>query len=274
MHNYKLLSCAPTFLLLSLAAPAFANERAFTYTYQSPVAGPGEAELETWVTYRAGREHYYQRYDTRVEFEGGVMSRLQSALYLNFSAWAQDTPDELTGERYRSSATVFQGISNEWKLSLLDPTADPVGLALYAEGTFGPELTELESKVILDKDFGAITTAVNAVGEYEWEHRGPGVRYTYALFEADLGVSMKLNQTLSLGGELSVPFRFYQTAPPGASSNAVVYLGPTLAARLGKFWVSTSAVVQIAAPYGASSGVLNLEDHERFQVRSIWGFHL
>lgn len=262
------------FVAMGLTASVSANERAFSYTYESAVAAPGQAELETWVTYRAGRDNYYQRYDTRVEFEGGLLPGLQTALYLNFSAFARDIPDELTGERYRSSTTVFQGVSSEWKVSLLDPVADPLGLALYAEGTFGPQLTELEAKVILDKSHGDVSAAFNLVGEYEWEHSAPDVRYSYGLVEADLGVSLRLSQAFSLGAELSAPFRFYETAPPGASNNGVVYFGPVLAARFGKFWITTSALAQAFAIVGKTSGTLNLEDHERYQVRSIWGFHL
>src|SRR5581483_9323147 len=52
---------------VSLTRPALANERHFTYTYESGVLPPGAREVELWSTYRTGRHEYYTELDHRAE---------------------------------------------------------------------------------------------------------------------------------------------------------------------------------------------------------------
>jgi len=265
---------AVTSAAMLAAGSALATERNFTYTYESGVLAPGQTELEPWVTFRVGREQYFHRYDIRTEFEGGIVPKLQTSLYLNFSSTALDTADPVTGESFRTQSFAFQGVSNEWKYQLSDPLADPIGSALYVEGTFAPQRTELEAKVILDKSFGRAIAAFNLVGEYEWEWASRDTTYTYVLIEADLAGAYALSEVISAGVELNAPFRFYGTAPPGAEDNGVLYAGPVLSARFERWWLTTTFLTQLVALKNPTSGALNLAEHERFQVRTVWGFHL
>src|SRR5262249_54803520 len=131
-----------------------------------------------------------------------------------------------------------------------------------------------EVKTILDKHVGGVIVAFNLVGEYEWEYADSDTTYTYALFEADLGAAYELSNAVSLGLELNAPFKFYGTAPPGAEDNGVLNAGPAFRARFDGWWVATSVLAQVVALKHATSDHLNLEEHERFQIRTIWGFHL
>ena len=63
-----------------------AQDRLFTYTYQSSVLNKGQRELESWNTLRTGREDYYARYDNRTEYEIGLGNNLQTAFYLNLTS--------------------------------------------------------------------------------------------------------------------------------------------------------------------------------------------
>jgi hypothetical protein len=65
---------------LSAPLPVLANERHFTYTYESAVPPPGGRELELWSTFRNDRTGYYSRLDQRAEFEVGISDRLLSQL--------------------------------------------------------------------------------------------------------------------------------------------------------------------------------------------------
>src|SRR5262245_5114486 len=79
--------------LLALASTpprAEANERHFTYTYETAVLPQGAKELEFWTTPRLGREDYFARFDQRLEFEVGLTNRLQTSVYLNMDAVTQD----------------------------------------------------------------------------------------------------------------------------------------------------------------------------------------
>jgi hypothetical protein len=259
------------FILVStLALVAGATDRSFTYTYETPVAEPGHAEIEPWVTYRTGRDEHFNRYDLRLEYEGGVVRGLQTALYLNFAAQSEDQFDELTQERFRQQSFAFTGVSSEWKYQLTDPVADPIGSALYLEGTFAPQRTELEAKVLLDKRVGPFVTAMNLVGEYEWEYPSHEETTRYAQVEVDLAAGVEATKALVVGVEVNAPTHLPESGP----TSSVVNLGPALAAHLDRWWVATTFLMQVAALKNPTSGNLNLERYERFQVRTIWGFHL
>lgn len=257
-------------LVTALASSAAATDRSFTYTYETPVAAPGHSEIEPWVTYRTGKDEHFNRYDLRVEYEGGVLPGLQTALYMNFSATSEDQFDELTGERYRSQTFAFTGVSNEWKYQLSDPVADPLGTALYLEGTFAPQKTELEAKVLLDKRMGPLILAMNLVGEYEWEYPAKDETERYAEIEVDLAAGVEATKALVVGLEVNAPTHLPESGP----ESSVVNMGPALAAHLDRWWVATTFLMQVAALKNPTSGSLNLERYERFQVRTVWGFHL
>ena len=63
-----------------------AQDRLFTYTYQSGVLNSGQREIEVWNTFRTGRTDYFARLDNRTEFEIGLGKNLQTAFYLNLTS--------------------------------------------------------------------------------------------------------------------------------------------------------------------------------------------
>lgn len=254
----------------SLAGAVGATDRSFTYTYETPVAEPGHAEIEPWVTYRTGRDEHYNRYDLRIEYEGGVVPRLQTALYMNFRAISQDSFDEVTGERFRTQSFDFAGVSNEWKYQLTDPVADPIGSALYLEGTLAPQKTEVEAKVLLDKRIGPAILALNLVGEYEWEYPSKEETERILELEVDLAAGVEATKGFVVGAEVNAPAEL----PEEGRSSAVVNIGPAIAAHFDRWWLATTFLMQVGALKNPTSGGLNLEEYERFQLRTIWGFHL
>jgi hypothetical protein len=261
----------PTFLCaLALTTTAHATDRSFAYTYETPVAAPGQAEIEPWVTYRTGRDEHYNRYDLRLEFEGGVLPKLQTALYMNFSSVSEDSFDEVTGERFRTQSFNFTGVSNEWKYQLTDPVADPIGTALYLEGTLAPQKTEVEAKFLIDKRIGPGVFAMNLVGEYEWEYPSSEETRRILELEVDVAGGVEVAKGLVIGAEVNAPAELPETGP----TSAVVNAGPALAAHFDRWWLATTFLMQVAALKRPTSGALNLEEYERFQLRTIWGFHL
>ncbi len=75
-------------ILLALAnfVQVNAQDRLFTYTYQSTVLNKGQRELEIWNTMSTGRNDFYSRLDNRTEFEIGLGHNLQTAFYLNLTS--------------------------------------------------------------------------------------------------------------------------------------------------------------------------------------------
>lgn len=250
------------FLILAVsAAVAAASERHFTYTYESAVLRPGARELEPWNTFRLGQSGFYSRLDTRLEAELGLTDRLQTSLYLNLKAQSADTPDG------RSSSTELEGISSEWKLKLSDPVADRAGVALYGELSAGPSEVELEGKLILDKRVGRFLGALNLVAEREWNFEEPETERETKL-EVDAAGCWFLTPRLTAGLELR---SHTVVPPPGEPTRSALFLGPTLSYAREGWWVAASVLPQVWAPAGASDGHLDLVEHQRVEVRILFG---
>jgi hypothetical protein len=254
---------AAVWAILLVSGHAAGSERHFTYTYESAVLAPGELEIEPWTTLRAGRDDYYQRYDLRLEFELGVVEALQTALYWNFTSVAADV-DDGAGNTVRETVTEFAGVSNEWKLRLSDAIADPIGSALYLEGTAAPAEAEIEAKVIVDKRFGDFLVAFNAVAEYEWEFEAPGETEKKLVLAPVLGAGYFVTPQFVAGIELRAHADF---AGGTDYEHTAIFAGPALAYAGGGWWTAFTLLPQIPADP-------ELESHERLEARLLLGFHV
>ncbi|HET7541029.1 MAG TPA: hypothetical protein VFK05_14195 [Polyangiaceae bacterium] len=264
----------PLFALLFLGASlsatslAQATERHFTYTYESGVLAPGHVELEPWTTVRVGRDDFYSRIENRLEFELGLTERLQTSLYLNTAATAQDSNEG--GVTTRQQSFELSSISSEWKLKLSDPTAHPLGSALYFEGSYGNSEAELEAKVILDKRIGNLVLATNLVGELEFEFAEPGETEKEAAFELDLGAAYFITRSVTLGAEL----RPTMVLAEGELESVAFYGGPTLSTAYDGWWTALTVLPQLYSPKNEQGRKLDLAHNERVQIRVLLGMHL
>jgi hypothetical protein len=239
--------------LLLLALPAHANERRFTYTYDTLTLPMEAREIEPWTTIRPMRGMLEM--EQRVELEFAVTPRLMSAFYLNWSAGMH--------------ATSFDGISSEWKWNLLSRQVAPVGLALYAEGSVGPQESELEAKVLLDKEMGPVLLAYNLVGEAELEAEmeGDGVEMEpeYVL-ENDLGVSLKVGPAA-----VGVEVRNHTEFPEGEFEHSAFFVGPTVAYASTGWWSALTVLPQVYAIQDEPG--LVMDEHSMIEARLLFGFH-
>ena len=268
MRTRLFFLAAAALAAVSAASPAGATSRRFTYTHESLVLNKGDVELEPWTTVRNGREDFYRRFDQRIEFEVGLAQRLQTAFYFNFSAIAQDVaPDD------RESEIEWGGVSNEWKYKLLDPVADPVGMALYLEWGLAPTEAELEFKLILDKRAGDWLTAFNAVVEPEWEYESDETKREIT-FEFDLAAAYLFSPAFSLGAEMR---NHNAWVPDVGHEYSALYLGPVASYAAESWWASLTVLPQIAKLKGSEADQGNnlvLSDHEKLEVRLIFGVDL
>ena len=242
---------------LLAAATAHANERHFTYTYDTLVLPRGIREVEVWTTLRPRDEGLL--IDNRVELELPVTDRLLTSLYLNSTS----SPDG-----------VQTSVSNEWKLQLVNPTVKPVGLALYGEVGLAPSETELEAKILLDHHSEKFLVAYNLVGEVEFEREfeaGEGEVEEEYVVENDLGIAFLPVHNLSVGLEI----RNHNEFPEGEFEHAVFFAGPTLGFTSEDFWVAATALPQIGAFMDDGDGETQwgreLEEHESFNGRVLVG---
>ena len=156
MQKDSILKSISILVFFNIAFVSRAQDRIFTYAYQSTVLNKGQREIEIWNTVRTGREDFYARLDHRSEFEIGLGRKLQTAFYLNLTAKTRTTEEDASKSLHTENEISF---SNEWKLKLMDPVANPFGLALYGEYGIGSNEFELEGKLILDKRISNLTIA-------------------------------------------------------------------------------------------------------------------
>ncbi len=258
-HSSLLLLAAT---LLSWTSPARCNERAFAYTYETPVLELGQVEIEPWFTSSMGRDAYYMRLDHRMELEWGLGRGVQSALYLNFRAQAHDDGTAMAKE------TKFRGFSHEFKFALSDPYTDPLGVGLYVEYGVQAHEFELEGKVLLDKEIGPVLLAFNAVGEAELKPQALGEDpEVEAKLIFLLGASFKISDRVRLGLEV----RELNVFEHGEAELALLNAGPAVSINGGRVWFAGAVLPQIT---DFVHGGHNMESAEAVEARLLFGMHL
>ena len=256
----------------AFADNARASQRRFTYTYESAVLTRGQVELEPWTTFRIGKEDYYSRIDQRVEFEVGLSNRLQTSFYLNMTA--------VTAQHDSSLGTEFEwgGFSNEWKLKLKDPVADPFGLALYFEWGASTSEVEVEAKIIADKRAGnwlyAFNASVEPEFEFELEHGDEVETENETTFEFNLASAYFLSPNTSLGVEVRNHNLYFSE---GGFQHSALFAGPVASYASETWWATLTVLPQIAKLKGTEADEGNdlvLDELEKLEVRLICGMDL
>jgi hypothetical protein len=178
--------CAFFGALLAFVAHAQAGDSPFGYLYTADTHPKGEFEFEQWMTVRKGKaQGDYALGQYRSELEYGMTDRFQASLYWNsysVNAFANDAGGETAGpyvpenidraSRYRRGLS-HDGWSAEFIYRVLSPYSDPIGLALYLEPSVGKFKNELESKLILQKNFldDRLVLGYNLTLAPEWEKK-------------------------------------------------------------------------------------------------------
>jgi hypothetical protein len=260
-------------LILLPLAVASSQDRVFTYTYQTQVLAPHQFEIEVWNTLRWGRLDYYRALDQRIEFEAGIAKDLQTAFYLNVRSTASSVPPSGSPPTGASLQSVTEmSFSNEWKYKLLDPVADPIGLALYGEYTVSTMAFELEPRLIIDKTIGRTTLALNASAEFESEKviEADGTEETEHSSELNFNfaIGVRLSEDLHLGIEV-----FNTNAiSNGVLDYSALFAGPTLSYSVDRFWVNVTFMPQLTALKGETANGLVLKGSERYQTRLLFSY--
>ena len=145
-----------------------AQDRHFAWSYNSPVVGKGNVDIEVWNTYSFGRkDYYYSALRQRLEFEFGVTDKVQTSFYLNSKHETIGPKD--TSEAIGLTKSSEFSFSNAWKFYLLNPSVHPVGLSAYVEYYLAQGEIELEGKLMVDKFTEKSRYVFNSTLEYEIE---------------------------------------------------------------------------------------------------------
>jgi hypothetical protein len=256
-------------------AVANASERYFTYVYEPETMPQGATEFEQTITLRTQRsddvgQRNFNQWELREEFEYGVTDNYTAALYINTEAVSFRDPTTGASE----SEFSFDGISLENRYMVLNPAEHAVGLTLYLEPRYSGGEAEVEQKIILGQRFGDWKWAFNVTHATEWrlnEHETEGE------FEVTTGITRHFNKRWSAG----IEFRNHNELPEYREwENTAFFLGPVVTYTRENWWATLTVLPQVWGRFTGSGsdpdgvGGLELEGHERVNVRLIFGFSL
>jgi hypothetical protein len=302
------VALAATGLLMPLSA--FADEPLFGYVYTTDLLPHGKFELAQWATWRTGKS--LGRFDVlegRTEFEYGATDRFQLSAYLNYE-WARAAHDNVidgttlapaslanlsVGPADRLNTARFTGVSIESIYRLWSPYTNPVGLAIYARPTVGAGLRELESRLIVQKNFldDRMVLAFNLTVTDDWRdvprrdaNDSAALDHAWAKQSAiNLGLagSYRFTSGWSAGLELVNERGFEAIAPFSSSARTDVayYLGPSLHYANEHLFVTATYLEQLplASDYAHTSpdfivdGRTYAANFERRRVRLKFGWY-
>jgi hypothetical protein len=300
MRNRGLVALVAVVAGASVQTPAPAEESQFGFTYTTDLLPKGATEIEQWATWRFTKyAGTYDELQNRTELEYGVTDRLQVALYANYDwthayhngPFAQTTPPEqfanyFPGPDEHFQRTAFESFSAEAIYRVLSPYTDPVGLAFYIEPVRGPSFKEVESKIILHKNFidDRLTLAFNWTYAPEWR----SVPDDQGLFswqeETDVnynfGASYRFMPSWSAGAELLNEHE-YNSFNFTHESNNGYFLGPTVHYGGKQFFLTATFVRQM--PWASHhtdtvdgalvGGYIYDNDFEKYRLRVKFGYY-
>lgn len=246
-----------------------AQDRVFTYTYQSNVLNKGQKEIEVWTTLKNGRTDYYRSLKHKLEFEVGLGKKLQTAFYLNYQYSTGIKNEDST--QILSEKTAFS-FSNEWKYKISDPVANTFGSSVYFEYTLSSAEVGLECKIIFDKQIGKFITALNIVGEYtvskDFVTKDSKIEVkntSETINEIVYGLSYKLKEHLFVGFEA-----FNQNILEKSKIEALILsIGPSFSYSTNGFWINFSFLPQVT---NFVNNKLDLNENERYQARLLFSY--
>ena len=283
-----------------------AHESILAWTYTTDLLPRGKWEVEHWTTGRFKKEHgTYQALDFREEFEYGVTDDFQVSLYVNHhyakakNSFPEEDPNNpghrLSGSYVTGGEDVhpghdpalpfysyhFASVSTELIYRLLSPYKDPIGLALYMEPEIGSKESEVEWKIILQKNWldDQLVWAFNANYAIEFEKVENDEFERDSMFEWFTGLSYRFKPNWFGGLEL---WNHHEFADAKEHEHSAFFVGPTLHYGAKSWWATVGFLHQL--PWGQTfnedqkefashDGYIFGEEHEKYYVRMKVGFN-
>ena len=147
-----------------------------------------------------------------------------------------------------------------------------MGFGLYGELGFGAAATEIEGKVLLDKNLGPWILAGNLIGEGELENRG------MELEEIELQVVLAAAYEITPNFSAGLEFRNHNEIEQQPDENykwmnSALYLGPSVAYSAKSFVVTFTVLPQLPALKTEDGATYETHDHEKLEARLHLSVH-
>jgi hypothetical protein len=277
--------------LTFLSTTTQAQDRFLAYTAQSNVLPKGTREVEVWYAQKSGGNAYFNGNYMRTGFKMGFGKNIIAGYYLNMNSEAFigngiSETDKLT-RIYDSEITHRNDFSFTayGKMKILDPVANPVGLAVELEYTIGSNYTIFSPKLILDKRFGNNYVAFNAwvaahnTKEIETSNTTPSNKtaptvssFKEPQYEFDLAYLHFLKQqNMAFGFEMRT---HSESTEKAGLEHIALFGGPAAHFRGDKWFFNISAMPQLVnlhTSWIAPDGLV-LDEHQKFELRTMLGF--
>jgi hypothetical protein len=297
---------------LGIPAAAHADEPLFGFVYTTDLLPKGRSEAEQWITLREGRANGdFHLVQTRTELSHGVTNDLQLSGYLDlaYANVKNNGPDGTTippevfadyeaDPDQRFTKTRLQDVSVEAIYRFSSPYKSPIGAALYVEPSIGPRTRELETKLILQKNFidDRLVFAFNATLAYEWRKLHADPEAEPGSIEArdhwdketdvnfGLAGSYRFARNWSAGAEVQNEREWAGLNPFNADKriNQAWYAGPTIHYGGQKFFATFTTLFQLRLGHDYAEkdnaidavihGLNNADDFESYRFRLKLGY--
>lgn len=210
------------------AGAARADDQPFLTLYMTDIDSQGEREVEQWLGLKTGETGgSYSDFLSRTEIEYGITDDLQGSVYVNYE-WDRAGSHALPSSMDTRNSV---GVSGELIWRLLNSDFDPIGLAFYAEPSWNTDEREVESKILLQKNFlnDALRCALNINFEDDWDRTNNAWQRSSAI-EFDAGIAYAVTADLSAGIEFDNERAFEGLVMGGAAREqaSAFFLGPTI----------------------------------------------
>jgi hypothetical protein len=242
--NFKssAIAAALTTLAVVAAAPraARADRRAFGYTYEYNTMPEGGLDLELWNTQaRARFPEGPASFEWKLEVEYGITDHWDLAVYQTFGQ------DHVAGQ---SDALQYRETSVESRYRLAERGEWPVDVLLYLEVAkgFGTGLGDVEPKLILAKDVGALSLNLNLIPEVELTRDADGKAGVELVPGFAFGGAYEINPSWKVGAE---------TFGEIEDDNTLVSVGPSVSwAPSEKLWIAGTLAAGVTDASDAITG--------------------
>ncbi|MGB9701256.1 MAG: hypothetical protein ACPL1A_00865 [Candidatus Kapaibacteriota bacterium] len=216
----------------------YADHRRFVWTYEYQIMNAGQAEFESYNTVSASNTDDFENTSStelNYEFEFGMNKFFDFAIYQTFK--------QLPNESIR-----YDGFKLRWRFKIGEKNDYFLDPLIYIEYIGKPNFAKhkIEPKLILAKDIGNFTIALNPYLEAEYDKEWE------LLPEYSLGISYQINPLMNLGIEAK-------------GSKEGNYIGPTIAHGEDHLWVAMGALFH----YGYVEA-----NKPKFSARLLFGIHL
>lgn len=237
--------------LAALAAPAHADRRAFTRTYEYMTMPEGETELEIYTeqSRQLLGEPSPQAFAFQLEIEHGITERWDVSLYHVFKQSTGPAPDD-------NEAFHFDELKLRSRYRLSERGELPVDMLGYLEliKVFGEGVYEVEAKAIFARDFDKLTAALNLIGE---------VAFDNATDETAVEAGWAAGLTYEVAPEIKLGVESWGGFDVEATDEIAASLGPAVSwAPSSSLWITTTA------------GFGLTEHADDISVRAVIGLHI